>query len=85
MRPETPEEADSREEREAKRYRLRRVAQAYERAEEAKEYLDLEIQDAILNGMAFTDLGRATNSSEAAVRQRAVRKGWYEAGTRRSR
>lgn len=51
----------------------------------ANDELNLAIQDAIDKGVTFTDLGEVLNLSEAAIRQKSNRRGWHEAGSRRSR
>jgi len=51
----------------------------------ARLNLDAALKDAIEYGVTFTDLGRVLGISEAGIRQKANRRGWHEAGTRRSR
>lgn len=50
-----------------------------------QQELDDEIRRAIQDGTKFTDMARVLDKSEAAVRQRANRRGWHDAGSRRSR
>lgn len=50
---------------------------------QTRDALDDSFQRAINAGVAFTDIGRALGKSEAAIRQKAIRHGWYTSGQRR--
>ena len=51
----------------------------------AKAALDQALEEAVRGGASFTDLSLAMGlKSEGAVRLKAKRRGWYEAGSRRA-
>lgn len=62
---------------------LTRVHDQSVKVYEAEEVLQKMMRDAVLMGISFTDLGRAVDRTEAAVRLRAIRHGWYEPGERK--
>jgi hypothetical protein len=54
-----------------------------EDAQYAKDTLDAAMKEAIESDTSFTKIARAIGKTEAAVRMKAVRLGWYKSGTRR--
>jgi hypothetical protein len=65
--------------------KLKAVFEAASAEELANIELERALRDAIDYGVTFTDLGRTLGTTEAGIRQKANRRGWHEAGTRRSR
>lgn len=62
---------------------MKHVHQTWRENRVTQRALDHAMRTAIADGVAYTDLARAVEKSEASVRQLAKRRGWAKAGDRR--
>ena len=64
---------------------LKSLGELVRERDRAQEALDNALEKAVKSGASFTELSLAMGlRSEGAVRLKAKRRGWYEAGSRRA-